>query len=180
MSSAPSVRPHILSKEDIRRLIGFAFTILIIVPACAWFLGGSEKWQDTSWTPGLNFAAFTAAPVATQLHAVFIVLMVLTGWLMLALPKGDRRHKTLGWIWVSAMTLMGLTSMLVPHGDSWVAAYAGGSSALVLMAYGIYKVKRRRLRDHARTMVMLMIALVVMCLLAVVPGRLLHEVFFAG
>ena len=171
---------HILSSNDIRRLWVFAFTILVIVPGCAWFLGGAEEWQHASWRPGLNLAAFTSAPASTQVHALFIVLLVVTGWLMLALPKGDRRHKLLGWTWVGGMTLMGLTSMLVPHGDSWVAAYVGGGSALVLMAYGIYKIKRRRFRDHARTMAMLMIALGVMTLLAIVPGRLLHDVFFAG
>jgi uncharacterized membrane protein len=99
---------------------------------------------------------------------------------MLALPKGDRRHRTLGWTWVSAMVLMGLSSLTVPHGDSWVAAYVGGGSALVLMGFGVYFVRRRRVRHHAKTMAMLMIALVLMTMLSVLPGRLMHDVFFAG
>jgi len=180
---ATSTRParrQILQPDDIRRLIWFAFTILVVVPGCAWLLGGSDRWQDVSWRFGLNTAAFAEAPLVTQAHAVFILTMVATGWGMLALPKGDRRHRILGWTWVGAMTLMGLTSMLVPHGNSWIAAYVGGGSALVLMAYGIYKVKRRKYRDHARTMVMLMIALVVMTLLAFMPGRLMHAVLFSG
>ena len=106
--------------------------------------------------------------------------MVVTGWGMLALPKGDLRHRVLGWSWVTAMTVMGITSMTVPHGNSWISAYVGGGSALVLMSWGIMKVKRRRYRDHARTMVMLMIALIVMTLLAIMPGRLMHAVLFGG
>ena len=86
----------------------------------------------------------------------------------------------LGWSWVSAMTLMGITSITVPHGHSWIAAYVSGGSALVLMSWGIVQVKRRRHRDHARTMVMLMIASVVMTLLAIMPGRLMHDVLFSG
>ncbi len=131
-----SVRPgrrQILQPGDIRRLVGFAFTILIVVPLCAWLLGGADGWDRVSWRPGLNLAAFTAAPLATQMHAIFILTMVATGWSMLALPKGDRRHRMLGWTWVGAMTLMGLTSMAVPHGNSWVAAYAGGGSARVIL-----------------------------------------------
>jgi uncharacterized membrane protein len=50
----------------------------------------------------------------------------------------------------------------------------------VLLAYGVYAVKTRRLRNHGRTMAMLMIALVLMSLLSLMPGRLLHDVVFGG
>jgi uncharacterized membrane protein len=171
---------QILTREDIRRLVMFAFTILVIVPGCALFFGGTARWHNVSWRPSLNIAAFTAAPLAMRIHAIFILTMVVTGWGMLALPKGDRRHRVLGWTWVVAMTLMGISSMTVPHGSAWISAYFGGGSALVLMAWGIWKVKRRKYRDHARTMVMLMIALIVMTLLAIMPGRLMHAVFFGS
>jgi len=52
-----------------------------------------------------------------------------------------------------------------------VAAYIGGGSALVLLGYGVYAVKTRRLRIHGRTMAMLM---------SLMPGRLLHDVVFGG
>jgi uncharacterized membrane protein len=133
-----------------------------------------------SWRPGLNLEALAAAPPATLIHAIAILLLVITGWIMLALPKGDRRHRTLGWTWVTGMALMGLSSIAVPHGDSWVAAYLGGGSALVLLGFGVYFIRTGKVRNHARTMAMLMIALVLMTLLAVLPGRLLHEVLFAG
>jgi len=178
-----SVRPtprQILRKDDIRRLVVFGLMILVIVPGCALFFGGTARWQNVSWRPSLNIAAFSAAPLAMRIHAIFILTMVVSGWIMLALPKGDMRHRVLGWSWVGAMTFMGITSMSVPHGNAWISAYVGGGSALVLMAWGILKVKRRKYRDHARTMVMLMIALVVMTLLAIMPGRLMHDVLFGG
>ncbi len=55
-----------------------------------------------------------------------------------------------------------------------------GGSALALLAFGIYSVKRHRLRNHGRTMAMLMIALVLMTLLSVLPGRMMHGVVFGG
>jgi uncharacterized membrane protein len=170
----------VLRREDIRRLVVFSVVLLVVVPAIAWFAGGAKDWQQASWRPGLNLAAFAAAPTATLVHATVILVLVAAGWILLALPKGDRRHRMLGWTWVSGMALMGLSSLAVPHGDSWVAAYFGGGSALALLGFGVYFVRSGRVRHHARTMAMLMIALVLMTMLSVLPGRLLHEVFFAG
>jgi uncharacterized membrane protein len=173
-------RRGILLPGDIRRLIAFAFTLFVIVPGIAWMAGGFDDWSRVSWRPGLDLSVFASAPLSTRIHAIIILVLVVAGWIMLALPKGDRRHRTLGWIWVSGMVAMGATSLTVPHGDSWVAAYIGGGSALALLAYGIYAVKTRRLRNHGRTMAMLMIALVLMTLLSLMPGRLLHDVVFGG
>jgi uncharacterized membrane protein len=173
-------RRGILLPGDIRRLVVFAFTILVIVPGIAWMAGGFDDWSTAGWRLGLDLDAFASAPLATRIHAVAILVLVVAGWIMLALPKGDRRHRTLGWIWVGGMVAMGATSLLVPHGDSWVAAYIGGGSALALLAYGVYAVRTRRLRNHGRTMAMLMIALVLMTLLSLMPGRLLHDVVFGG
>jgi len=170
----------VLTANDIRRLVVFASTLLVVVPVSAWFAGGFRNWETANWRPGLDLDALALAPLSTLIHAAAILTLVITGWIMLALPKGNRRHRLLGWTWVSGMVLMGLSSMAVPHGDSWVAAYVGGGSALVLMAFGVYFVRRRKLRLHGRTMAMLMIALVLMTMLSVLPGRLMHQVLFAG
>ena len=177
ISSLP--RPG-LEAEDIRRLVVFSLTILAVVPACAWLLGGFRNWTDASWRLGLDGAAFAAAPLSTRTHAVFVLTMVASGWGILAMPKGDRRHRVLGWTWVCAMLAMGAASVTVPHGPNWVAAYVGGASAYPLLAYGVYAVKRGDRRRHGRTMAMLMIALVLMTFLAVFPGRLMHDVLFGG
>jgi uncharacterized membrane protein len=173
-------RRRILLPSDIGRLVIFAVMLLIIVPTCAWLAGGFKHWQDVSWRFGLNLSLIALAPMATRIHLLVILALVITGWVMLALPKGDRRHKILGWTWVGTMVAMSVVSLAVPHSDSWVAAYAGGGSALVLMAVGIYFVKRHQLRNHGRTMVMLMIALVLMTLLSILPGRLMHDVLFSA
>lgn len=170
----------ILRPGDIRRLVIFSVVLLVLVPTIAWNAGGFSQLQGVSWKPGLNLDALAAAPLPTLIHAIAILVLTVAGWIMLALPKGDRRHRTLGWTWVTGMVLMGLSSIAVPHGDSWVAAYLGGGSALVLLAFGVYFIRTGKARNHARTMAMLMIALVLMTMLAFLPGRLLHEAFFAG
>lgn len=165
---------------DVRRLTVFALTIFVVVPGIAWLAGGAQSWTRASWRPGLNVSAFVSAPLPTRVHAALVLTLVASGWGILAVPKGDRRHKALGWTWVGAMVAMGAASLTVPHGASWVAAYVGGASAYPLLAYGLYAVKRGDRRAHGRTMAMLMIALVLMTLLAILPGRVLHDVLFSG
>jgi hypothetical protein len=145
----------------------FALTILVMVTVCALLFGGSHGWQDVSWRLGLNIAAFDAAPLATRIHAIFILAIVVTGWGML-LELGRRDD------------IDGDHVDDRPARQQLDLGLFGGGSALVLMAWGIMKVKRRRYRDHARTMVMLMIALIIMSLLAIMPGRLMHDVLFSG
>ena len=182
MSRIHSDRPvrGILRPGDIRRLVIFSVVLLVLVPTIAWHAGDFSQLQGVSWKPGLNLQALAAAPLATLIHAIAILVLTIAGWILLALPKGDRRHRLLGWTWVTGMVLMGLSSIAVPHGDSWVAAYLGGGSALVLLGFGVYFIRAGKARNHARTMAMLMIALVLMTMLAFLPGRLLHEVVFAG
>ena len=57
-----SSRRRGLEAEDIRRLVVFSLTVFVVVPACAWLLGGFTNWADASWRPGLDVAVFAAAP----------------------------------------------------------------------------------------------------------------------
>jgi uncharacterized membrane protein len=168
-----------LEAQDIRRLALFALTLFVVVPTCA-LVFGNFRWAGANWHPRLDGVAFAAAPLSTRAHAIFVLALVASGWGILALPKGDRRHRAFGWTWVCAMVAMGAASLAVPHGPNWVVAYVGGASAYPLLAYGVYAVKRGERRRHGRTMAMLMIALLMMTLLAVFPGRLMHDVLFGG
>jgi uncharacterized membrane protein len=169
----------ILPRGEMRRLAVFSVVLLIVVPTIALLAGGGDVFE-ASWRPRLDLAAFNAAPLATRVHAAAILALVVASWVMVLLPKGDRRHRILGWTWVIAMSVMGAASLSVPHSDSWVAGYIGGGSALGLMAYAVYAVKQRNLATHGRMMSILIIALVLMTFLALFPGRLLHSVVFGG
>ena len=182
--SARSARSILLPGEVRRLILIVIFLFLgsmrsVVIPTIALLAGGND-FSEGSWRPGLDVTAFQSAPFATRFHAISILTLLVTGWGMIALPKGDKRHKTLGWVWVCAMSVMGISSLFVPHSDSWVAGYIGGGSALALMAYGVFAAKRRKLAIHGRMMSILMIALVLMSFLALFPGRLLHGVVFGG
>jgi hypothetical protein len=43
-----------MEAEDIRRLVVFSLTVLVVVPICAWLLGGFQNWAEASWRLGLD------------------------------------------------------------------------------------------------------------------------------
>ena len=49
---------NILPPGEIRRLIGFAVVLLVVVPTIAWFAGGNANWAETSWQLGFDGSAF--------------------------------------------------------------------------------------------------------------------------
>jgi len=179
VTRTPRKAAEILAPGEMPRLIAFSVFLLIIVPAIAWFAGGNQAGEAVSWRPDINIDAFNRAPLVTRIHAVFIMTLAVAGWIMILLPKGDARHKMLGWIWVLAMAAMASSSLLVPHSESWVAAYFGGGSAIALMVYGVYSARKRNFATHGKMTAILMIALVLMMILSILPGRLMHQVFFS-
>lgn len=168
------------SHAETRRLLGFIAVMLVVVPTGAFLGGAFDSWAGASWRPGLDLAAFAAAPLATRIHLVAIVTLLAAGYGMLSLPKGNRRHRTLGWTWVGAMVAMGAASLAIPHGPSPLAGYLGGGSAMVLLAYAVFSIRRGDVAKHRRGMTIMMIALTFMLGVALLPGRLLHAVVFAG
>jgi len=167
-----------LDARDRARVIGLALALVIVVPTAAWLSGAMAKWQGASWTPRLDLQAFWRAPLVTQGHVIAILTLALAGWGILALRKGDRRHRLMGRTWVIAMSLMGIAALTIPHGASVVPAYVGGGLALALMAHAWWSIRRGRVRAHARSMAMLMVGLLFMTAVALVPGRLMHDVLF--
>ena len=167
-----------LDARDRARVVGLALALVLVVPTAAWLSGAMAKWQGASWTPILDLQAFWRAPLVTQGHVIAILTLALAGWGILGLRKGDRRHRLMGRTWVIAMSLMGIAALAIPHGSSVVPAYLGGGLALALMAHAYWSIRRGRVRAHALSMTMLMVGLVFMAAVALVPGRLIHDVLF--
>src|SRR5882724_7038556 len=97
-----------------------------------------------SLTPLLN-----AAP-EVQVHAFAAITAFALGVVQLTAPKGTLPHRTLGWVWVVLMLVIG-----------------------VLAARG------HRVRGHKITMISIFAgALVLAGLFTLVPGRIMHSVMF--
>src|SRR6186997_2597423 len=111
---------QVLERRDAIRLAGFGLVMLVIVPIVAWW---TPPFRSAHWRLQLNWAAFTRAPIATQTHAFAILTLIVGGWAVVALPKGDRRHRLLGRMWMIGMLTIAFAILAVPHGFSAVVAY---------------------------------------------------------
>jgi uncharacterized membrane protein len=173
-------RRRVLDSRDLWTLAPPIVVLFVVIPFGAWLGGAFKRWEGAGWRLGFDGEAFIAAPLMTQIHLLAILILFAAGCGMLALPKGDKRHRVLGWLWVIAMTVMGVASALQPFNASSVAGLAGGGSALALMAYGVWSARRHRAVDHGRAMLLLMISLIFITGLALLPGRLLHKMLFSA
>lgn len=93
------------------------------------------------------------------IHLAFAVLAMVAGPVVLLLRKGDRRHRMVGWTYISAMvglniTALGIYDLLGRFGPFHIAALA----SLVTVIAGLIPVRRRQprrlwVRYHATWMV---------------------------
>jgi uncharacterized membrane protein len=91
--------------------------------------------------------------------------------------KGTRLHKVAGRLWAGLMVGVAVSGLLVePH--RFTAAHAAALFVFWMIPMVIVRARKRDLRGHRRTVAQLLIAMVVVAGLSLLPGHLLHGVFF--
>ena len=91
--------------------------------------------------------------------------------------KGTLLHKAAGRLWAGLMVGVAISGVLVdPH--RFTAAHAAALLVLWMIPVAILKARRGDLRGHRRTVARLLIAMVIVTGLTLLPGHLLHGVFF--
>ena len=116
--------------------------------------------------------------MAAALTALVIGVVLLAG------VKGDRLHRTLGWLWVLAMATTAVSSFFIhqinpggPAGLSLIHLLSGWTVVGLPMA--VYAARRHRVADHRRAMTGMFVGgLIVAGLLTFLPGRLMWAIFF--
>lgn len=89
------------------------------------------------------------------------------------------RHRLLGRAWIVLMLVTAISGLAI---SPLQISPADGAALLVFATLppAIRDARRGDLRGHRRAVARLLIALVIVGLLALLPGQLLHGVFFAG
>lgn len=122
-----------------------------------------------------------ASPVI-QLHVASVVAAVALLVPQLALRKGTATHRAIGWAWVAAMTTAALSALFIHTIRSW-----GPFSPIHLLvpltlaglARGVVLARRHDGRGHRRMMLRVaVVALGVAGAFTLLPGRLMHAVFW--
>lgn len=127
-------------------------------------------------------SAILSAPPLVQLHILAALAALLLGSWQLLLPKGGTAHRLRGRLWVALMAGLALSSFGITGVDqrySWIHGISG--AVLVMLPMAWLHARRGRIAAHRRTMLGLFWgALIVTGAFTLMPGRLLHQVFFGG
>lgn len=127
-----------------------------------------------------------------SLHALPALLALILGIFILAMKKGTGTHRAMGYLWVSLMIVLSITGAFIREVNqgSFSLVHLLVPYTLVSVIYAIFairkykdsddKVRDRAWREkHKRTMTSLFIfALLLAGSLTLLPGRMLHELFF--
>ena len=115
-------------------------------------------------------------------HALMALLAVVIGGVQLMSAKGTRQHKMLGYIWVSLMMYVSISSFFISEIRLW-GAYSPihllSIWTLFSLGCAIYLARTKRIKQHQRWMTSLYgLALIVTGAFTLVPGRVMHAVLF--
>ncbi|MEM6847214.1 MAG: DUF2306 domain-containing protein [Pseudomonadota bacterium] len=117
-------------------------------------------------------------------HALVACSLVALGALQLALPKGTLLHKALGWVFVIGLgfvTISGLFISTLKTFGYFSPIHLIIPYTLASLVYGVWAVRCGNVAAHRTTMIWLYVtALVVAGAFTLLPGRVMHDVFFAG
>lgn len=136
---------------------------------------------------GLGGTPFSLAPLldaAPQipLHAFAAMAAFALGVVQFAAPKGTLPHRTIGWIWVTLMAIVALSSFWI-HQIRLVGPFSPihllSIFTLAILPLGIWRAHRHEVAGHRRIMISIFIgALLVAGLFTLLPGRIMHAVVF--
>jgi len=104
-------------------------------------------------------------PLVVYVHMTAALTALVLGTVQLARPKGTYSHKTLGWVWVTLMLTVAVSSLWIPS----------------FLQFAIWKIRHGNVRGHAGAMKGLYIGgLVIAGIFTLVPGRLIGNLLWKG
>lgn len=130
----------------------------------------------------MNLQPLLNSSPAIQLHVAAAILALGFGLLQLAFKKGTRNHKVVGWLWITLMTAVALSSFFI-HTirlvGPWSPIHLLSVFTLVMLWRGIRAGQRGNVKKHSYTMASLFIfALIGAGSFTLLPGRIMHAVLF--
>jgi uncharacterized membrane protein len=132
----------------------------------------------------MSLAPLLDAAPAIQLHAFAAMTAFALGIVQLSAPKGTLPHRTIGWIWVTLMALVSLSSFWIHQlrlWGPWSPIHLISIFTLVTLPLAVWAAHRHAVERHRRTMTGVFFgALVIAGLFTLVPGRIMHKVVFGG
>ena len=115
-------------------------------------------------------------------HALVAIGALGLGTVQLIRTKGTKSHRLMGWIWIALMVYVAISGLFI-HEIRLFGNYSPihllSFVTLVSLVVGVAAIRRRKVRAHQRTMIILFFAsLVAAGLFTLYPGRTMHQVLF--
>ena len=130
----------------------------------------------------MSLAPLLDAAPAIPLHAFAAMAAFALGVVQFAAPKGTLPHRTIGWILVSLLVLVAVSSFWIHQirlVGPWSPIHLLSIFTLAVLPIAVWKAHTHQVREHRRVMILLFSgALVVAGLFTMVPGRIMHQVLF--
>lgn len=131
----------------------------------------------------MNLSPLLDAPLAIQIHVAAVVPAAILGAYMFRSRKGTPLHRLLGKVWLGLMVVAALSSFFIHT----INLFLGFSPIHLLSVYVLYSswrairaARQRRIREHRLNVIGMYVGgIVIAGGFTLLPGRLMHEVFFA-
>ena len=132
----------------------------------------------------MSLAPLLQAEPVIQIHAFAAMGAFALGIIQFAAPKGTLPHRTIGWIWVTVMTVIAASSFFI-HGIKLVGPFSPihllSIFTLVMLPLAVLRARRHDVKKHRGAMIAIFVgALVIAGAFTFVPGRIMHAVAFGG
>ena len=132
----------------------------------------------------MSLAPLLDATPAIQLHAFAAMTAFALGLVQLSAPKGTLPHRTIGWMWVTLMATVGVSSFWIHEirlWGIWSPIHLLSIFTLVMLPLAVWAAHRHAVDNHRRAMTGIFAgALVIAGLFTFVPGRIMYKVVFGG
>ena len=130
----------------------------------------------------MSLAPLLDAAPAIPVHAFAAMAAFALGLVQFAAPKGTLPHRTIGWIWVLLMASVAASSFWIHEIrllGPWSPIHLLSIFTLIVLPIAVWRARHHEIAGHRRIMIMLFAgALVIAGLFTLLPGRIMHAVFF--
>jgi uncharacterized membrane protein len=124
------------------------------------------------------------ASPAIQIHAFSAITAFALGGVVLFRRKGGTTHRSLGRVWVLLMLAVAFSSFFIHTiglWGAWSPIHLLSLGTIFSLAYGVAAIRLRNVQRHRRVMQATYVgALGIAGFFTFLPGRIMHEVLFAG
>ena len=117
-------------------------------------------------------------------HAITALVAVIMGSIQLISAKGTKQHQVLGYLWVSMMMYVSISSFFISEIQLWGVfspIHLLSAWTVITLCTGIYFARTGNIKAHQLNMQLLYgLALILTGLFTLLPNRVMGQMLFGG